>query len=68
MEQLLPALGVSAVVFVSTNIDDILLLAAFFSDPAVTSRQVVAGQFLGMAALVAASVACALLAARVPDG
>lgn len=68
MEQLLPALGVSAVVFVSTNIDDILLLAAFFSDPAVTPRQVVAGQFLGMAALVAASVACALLAARVPDG
>ncbi|WP_437738265.1 cadmium resistance transporter [Sorangium sp. So ce1335] len=68
MEQILPALGVSAVVFISTNVDDILLLSAFFSDPDFTPRQVVAGQFLGMAALVAASVACALLAVRVPDG
>ncbi|KYF86898.1 cadmium resistance transporter [Sorangium cellulosum] len=68
MEQILPALGVSVVVFVSTNIDDILLLSAFFADPGFTARQVVAGQFLGMAALVLASVACALLAVRVPDG
>ncbi|KYF79907.1 cadmium resistance transporter [Sorangium cellulosum] len=68
MEQILPALGVSAVVFISTNIDDILLLSAFFADPAFTPRQIVAGQFLGMAALVAASVACALLAVRVPEG
>ncbi|WP_437627794.1 cadmium resistance transporter [Sorangium sp. So ce1151] len=68
MQQILPALGVSAVVFISTNIDDILLLTAFFSDPDFTPRQVVAGQFLGMAALVLASVACALLAVRVPEG
>ncbi|WP_437961207.1 cadmium resistance transporter [Sorangium sp. So ce119] len=68
MEQILPALGVSAVVFISTNIDDILLLSAFFADPAFTPRQIVAGQLLGMAALVAASVACALLAVRVPEG
>ncbi|KYF73098.1 cadmium resistance transporter [Sorangium cellulosum] len=68
MEQILPALGVSAVVFISTNVDDILLLSAFFADPAFTPRQIVAGQFLGMAALVAASVACALLAVRVPEG
>ncbi|WP_437616839.1 cadmium resistance transporter [Sorangium sp. So ce834] len=68
MEQILPALGVSVVVFISTNIDDILLLSAFFADPGFTPRQVVAGQFLGMAALVLASVACALLAVRVPDG
>ncbi|HTN90329.1 MAG TPA: cadmium resistance transporter [Sorangium sp.] len=68
MQQILPALGVSAVVFISTNIDDVLLLTAFFSDPDFTPRQVVAGQFLGMAALVLASVACALLAVRVPDG
>ncbi|WP_437760646.1 cadmium resistance transporter [Sorangium sp. So ce1389] len=68
MQQILPALGVSAVVFISTNIDDILLLTAFFSDPDFTPRQVVAGQFLGIAALVLASVACALLAVRVPEG
>ncbi|WP_437873339.1 cadmium resistance transporter [Sorangium sp. So ce363] len=68
MEQILPILGVSVVVFVSTNIDDILLLSAFFADPGFTPAQVVAGQFLGNAALVIASVACALLAVRVPDG
>lgn len=68
MEQILPVLGVSVVVFVSTNIDDILLLSAFFADPGFTPAQVVAGQLLGNAALVIASVACALLAVRVPDG
>ncbi|XXX82388.1 cadmium resistance transporter [Sorangium sp. So ce134] len=68
MEQILPTLGVSVVVFISTNVDDILLLSAFFADPGFTPRQVVAGQFLGMGALVLASVACALLAVRVPDG
>ncbi|XYI03671.1 cadmium resistance transporter [Sorangium sp. So ce1128] len=68
MEQILPSLGVSAVVFISTNIDDVLLLTAFFSDPDFTPRQVVAGQFLGIAALVLASVACAVLAVRVPEG
>ncbi|WP_437594269.1 cadmium resistance transporter [Sorangium sp. So ce1000] len=68
MEQILPALGMSVLVFVSTNVDDILLLAAFFADPGFTRGQVVAGQFLGMAVLVMASVACALLAVRVPDG
>ncbi|WP_437603871.1 cadmium resistance transporter [Sorangium sp. So ce590] len=68
MEQILPALGVSVVVFISTNIDDLLLISAFFADPGFTPRQVVAGQLLGMGALVMASVACALLAVRVPDG
>ncbi|WP_437282905.1 cadmium resistance transporter [Sorangium sp. So ce375] len=68
MEQILPLLGMSVIVFVSTNIDDLLLLSAFFADPGFTPAQVVAGQFLGIAALVSASVACALLAVRVPDG
>ncbi|WP_438036935.1 cadmium resistance transporter [Sorangium sp. So ce204] len=68
MEQILPAVGVSVVVFVSTNIDDILLLSALFADPGFTPAQVVAGQLLGIAALVIVSAACALLAVRVPDG
>ncbi|WP_441286246.1 cadmium resistance transporter [Sorangium sp. KYC3313] len=68
MEQILPILGVSVLVFVSTNIDDILLLSAFFAHPGFAPAQVVAGQFLGIAALVIASAACALLAVRVPDG
>ncbi|HWO12604.1 MAG TPA: cadmium resistance transporter [Polyangiaceae bacterium] len=68
MNDLLAALGVGAVVFASTNVDDMLLLAAFFAEPAFSRRQVVAGQFLGMSALVAVSAACALLAFAVPPG
>jgi len=68
MSELVTAVGVGVAVFASTNVDDMLLLAAFFSDPGLTSRQVVAGQFLGMAALVAMSTACALFAVVVPPG
>ncbi len=68
MGQLVAALGVGVVVFASTNVDDILLLAAFFSDPTFTRRQIIAGQFLGIAALLAASAVCASLAVAVPPG
>jgi cadmium resistance protein CadD (predicted permease) len=68
VEQVAAALGVAVAVFVSTNVDDIVLLAVFFSDPSFTPRQVIVGQFLGMAALTAASVGCALLAVAVPPG
>lgn len=68
MEQVLSALGVGVVVFASTNIDDVLLLSAFFSDPSFTPRQIVIGQLLGVGALVLASTACALLAFVVPEG
>ncbi|MDI1445198.1 cadmium resistance transporter [Polyangium sp. 6x1] len=68
MGDALSALGVGIVVFVSTNVDDLVLLSAFFSDPTVKPRHVVAGQFLGIAALVAASAASALFALVVPEG
>ena len=68
MNDLVAALGVGVVVFASTNVDDMLLLAVFFADPDFTRRQVVAGQFLGMAALVAVSAVCALFAVAVPPG
>jgi cadmium resistance protein CadD (predicted permease) len=68
MEQILSALGIGTVVFVSTNVDDIVLLSAFFSDPSFTSGQIVVGQFLGIAALVLVSVACALLIFAIPEG
>ena len=61
MKDLVAAIGLGGVVFVSTNIDDILLLATFFADPALARRQVVAGQFIGMGALVAISAVCGLL-------
>ncbi|KPF66807.1 hypothetical protein IP84_15005 [beta proteobacterium AAP99] len=64
----LTTLGLAVVVFASTNIDDILLLAAFFSDKALAARNVVLGQFAGIGMLVAASAAAALLAVVVPAG
>lgn len=68
MEDIVAALGVAALVFASTNVDDLLLLSALFSDPSFAPRQIIAGQFLGITALVLASVACALLAVAVPPG
>ena len=58
--------GIAAVVYASTNIDDLLLLAVFFADPRVRVSAVVAGRLLGTAVLVGASVAAALLALAVP--
>ena len=64
----LSLLGIGVVVFVSTNLDDIFLLSAFFADPRLRLRSVVAGQFLGIGALTAASAVAALAALVVPEG
>ena len=63
----LRTLGVGVALFVSTNIDDILLLAAFFADPRLRVRAIVAGQFAGIAALTALSAAAALAAIVIPE-
>jgi cadmium resistance protein CadD (predicted permease) len=68
MEQIVTALGVGVPVFASTNVDDILLLSAFFSDPSFTNHQVVIGQLLGIGVLVVVSAACAFLSLAVPEG
>jgi len=68
MLELLSRLGVAVAVFVSTNIDDIVLLSAFFADPGMRPRSVVAGQFLGIGVQVAASALAALAALVVPAG
>jgi cadmium resistance protein CadD (predicted permease) len=47
---------------VTTNLDDLFVLIGFFSDPTFRPRQVAVGQFLGIAALYAVSVAASLLA------
>lgn len=60
-----PAVGMFAV----TNVDDLLILALYFGQ--ATDRRgaarVVAGQYLGFAAILAASVAGALGAGLLPD-
>ncbi len=55
-------------VFISTNIDDIFLLAAFFSDRKIKPRSVVLGQFLGIGALVLVSCLAAWFAVALPPG
>ncbi|HYR07145.1 MAG TPA: cadmium resistance transporter [Longimicrobium sp.] len=68
MTDLLGVLGVAVVVFASTNVDDVFLLAAFFADRHLRAHSVVLGQFLGIGALVAASAAAAWASLAVPEG
>jgi len=65
---LLTAVGVGIVVFITTNVDDILLIAVFFADRSIRTRNIVFGQFAGMGVLTAASAVAALLAVAVPEG
>jgi cadmium resistance protein CadD (predicted permease) len=60
--------GVGIVLFATTNIDDILLLSAFFADRTLRPLAVVVGQFAGIGALTLASTIAALLALAIPDG
>lgn len=57
---------VAVLAFAATNIDDLFVLVGFFADPAFRARQVVLGQYLGIAALIAASLAGALATLMVP--
>jgi len=59
--------GIGIVVFISTNIDDIFLLSAFFADPKLLPRSIVLGQFFGIALLSIASILAALLALTIPS-
>ncbi|GAA1655758.1 cadmium resistance transporter [Actinoplanes couchii] len=56
--------------FAVTNIDDILILALFFAQGAGhphTTRNILAGQYLGFAGILAVAVAAALGATFLPD-
>ena len=67
MDSIFSAAGLAVVAFVSTNIDDIFILVAFFADPKVQTRHVVLGQYLGIAALYGVSIACALVSLVIPS-
>jgi cadmium resistance protein CadD (predicted permease) len=60
-------IGIAALVYTSTNLDDLLILAVFFADSRVRAGAVVAGRFCALAVLVVASGAAALLAFAVPE-
>jgi cadmium resistance protein CadD (predicted permease) len=53
---------VAAGLFATTNVDDLFLLVGFFSDRNLASWQIVLGQILGVAVLIAISLSAALAA------
>lgn len=59
--------GVGIAVFAATNIDDVLLLSAFFADRTLRPRAVVVGQFAGIGVLTGVSAVAALFALAIPD-
>jgi cadmium resistance protein CadD (predicted permease) len=58
--------GVGIAAFVSTNIDDLLILMAFFATPRFPPFQIVLGQYIGMGSLIAVSLIGLLIALVVP--
>src|SRR5580700_11377161 len=66
MEHLVGLFGVAVAVFTSTNIDDVFVLLGFFSDPKFGSRQVVIGQYFGVATLYGVSVIASLMSLVIP--
>jgi cadmium resistance protein CadD (predicted permease) len=64
----LALLGQAVGLFVSTDLDDVLVLLVFFADPRFRIRQIVAGQFIGIAMLYAVSVAGAWATLIMPRG
>ncbi len=66
MENLVLEIGIAVTLFVGTNIDDIFVLLAFYSDSRFKPKEIVLGQYLGIFALAFASVALSLGAKQLP--
>src|SRR2546422_852193 len=62
MEYLMGLVGLAIGLFATTNIDDVFVLLGFFADPKFNARQIVLGQYIGIAALYGASVVASLIA------
>jgi cadmium resistance protein CadD (predicted permease) len=61
-------LGIGATAFVATNIDDLLILTAFFANShRFPLPQIVLGQYAGMGALLAIGIVGSLIALIVPN-
>ncbi|MBB4571232.1 cadmium resistance transporter [Rhizobium leucaenae] len=66
MDYLFGNLSIAIVLFASTNVDDIFVLLGFFADRKFRARQIVIGQYLGIAALSGASVLASLISLVIP--
>ncbi len=67
MKSLAALLGLAVVLFLSTNVDDLVVLIAFFANSRFRARDVVAGQYAGTAVLFVVSAAGALLSLVIPE-
>lgn len=65
LQQVSAAFAVAVLLFLATNVDDIFLLLALFANPSFRPAQIVLGQVLGMAVLLALSLAGSLAAVAV---
>jgi len=68
MDHAFGIIGLAVAAFVSTNLDDLLLLASLFVDAEFSPRSIIVGQFAGMAILAVASAAAALAVVMIPAG
>jgi cadmium resistance protein CadD (predicted permease) len=66
MESSFALVGLAIALFASTNVDDVLVLVGFFADPKFRDRDVVIGQYAGIAALFGVSVFASLLSLVIP--
>jgi len=68
MEDFFGILGIGVTAFVATNIDDLVILIAFFANSyRFPLTQIVLGQYAGMGALLAIGIAGLLIALVVPN-
>ncbi len=52
MQHIVQLLGIAIIAFISTNIDDFFVLAAFFSDNSYNKKIVIIGQYIGITILI----------------
>lgn len=66
---MMEVLAAAAAAFVSTNLDDIFILMLLFAqaEERAAKGRIVAGQYLGLGALTAGSMLCALGLGRIPQ-
>src|ERR687894_3327139 len=60
-------LGIGTTAFVATNIDDLLILIAFFANSRFPLPQIVLGQYAGMGTLLALGIVGSLITLIVPN-
>jgi cadmium resistance protein CadD (predicted permease) len=68
LEQIARAVGLGVLLFAGTNIDDVFILLALFSSRSFRTLEIVVGTVVGMAVLLALSIAGALLAIAIAPG